>query len=87
MIISRKAVQAILEDLGFELEKLEEYIFKMLEGNENPNERRLMAFGKFKIHYSGHLSEKSINVTIGKKDLMKKCIGHFKVTSAGVLKV
>ena len=44
-------------------------------------------FDEFTLHYSGHLSEKSINVTIKKEDMKKKCMGHFRVTSTSVEKV
>ena len=87
MIISREAVQDILKKLEFKLEKLEDYISKMLEGNKDLEEKQSMSFGKFKIHYSGDLSEKSINVTINKKYLKEKCMGHFKVTPTSVERV
>jgi hypothetical protein len=87
MLIDRMSIKQILNDKKFNIENLDDYISEMLKDCKNPNEKNSKEFGAFKLHYSGHLSEKSINVTLKKMDMKEKCIGHFKVTSAGVKKV
>ena len=86
MLIARDAVKKILSDNKFKLENLKKNILEMLSEGKNLDEKQSLYIGKLKLHYSGHLSEKSINVTINKLELKKNCIGHFIVTSAGVIK-
>lgn len=86
MLISRDSIKKILEDKKFKIEDLDFYTKKMLDG-KNLDEKQHFDFGSFKLHYSGHLDEKSINVTIKKSELSSVSIGHFSVTPNTITKL
>lgn len=87
LLISKEKVNEILIENKLDREKIKEKSNTLREKNIGSTKSTSENMGEFKLFYSGHLSEKPINIVINKKLLKTKSSIYGIVNSSGYINI